>query len=58
MKTALFTPSEASNLIMAACRMKSDSDTQRFLAAAERIFLAKLEAKSETERLNNLKPTL
>ena len=51
----LLNATESSNLIMAATRMRSDSDTKKFLACVEKILMNKLAEKSERDRLVSIK---
>jgi hypothetical protein len=54
MQRNLFTPSEQSTLVLAAMEVQSDKSIDKFLAKLERIFVGKLAASSEAERLLGL----
>ena len=56
MANTLFTPAEQSALLLSAYGLQSDKDAERFLSKVERVLLAKMYAKSETERALGLTP--
>lgn len=50
MASSLLTPSEKSDLILAAYSLQTDKQVEKFLTKVERVLLDKLFETSETER--------
>lgn len=56
MSKNLFTASEMSNLLLSAFKYGQDGDSEAYLEKVEKLFVSKLMASAETERLVGIRP--